>query len=481
MLFASFIYILAFLPCVVAVCILLRHLLGPKAAQIWVLAASVFFYTRAGYLNLIYLAVSILGNWLLARTIHRSEEPARKRALVTALVLNVAYLCVFKYLGFLASLVPFLLPHGFVMPQIPFPLGISFFTVTQIMYLVDCYEGLLDHGSLLDQATFVTFFPYVISGPLGRAKRMRHQFGNFGSVDGALASNLARGLFQFSMGLFKKAVFADSFARISTFGYNSATHLSLVEAWFFGIAYALQIYFDFSGYSDMAIGSARMLGIEIPANFDAPYKSKSITEFWQRWHISLTAFITNYLYTPILLGIKSRRPFNRDLLFASVFSTFLAMGIAGLWHGPALTFVIFGVLHGLFLGVNQYWRKKKMPKIPGLLSWAITFAAVVVTMVFFGASSVNQAAVHVASMFNPLHALTVANLGRMSVEGISFKIFGAPLLIGTIAAFVGPSSEELGREFRPTVWNCAYAAALVLVGFLFVNSSIPSPFIYFRF
>src|ERR1700679_469551 len=175
MLFASFPYILAFLPCAVIVCILLRQLAGPRAAQIWVLAASIFFYTRAGYFNLVYLALSILGNWLLARAINRAEEPAKKRMLVTALVLNTAYLCVFKYLGFLASLVPFLLPHGFAMPEIPFPLGISFFTVTQIMYLVDCYEGSLSHGSLLDHATFVSFFPYVISGPLGRAKRMRHQ------------------------------------------------------------------------------------------------------------------------------------------------------------------------------------------------------------------------------------------------------------------------------------------------------------------
>ncbi|MGA2250879.1 MBOAT family O-acyltransferase [Terracidiphilus sp.] len=481
MLFASFPYILAFLPCAVIVCILLRQLAGPRAAQIWVLAASIFFYTRAGYFNLVYLALSILGNWLLARAINRAEEPAKKRMLVTALVLNTAYLCVFKYLGFLASLVPFLLPHGFAMPEIPFPLGISFFTVTQIMYLVDCYEGSLSHGSLLDHATFVSFFPYVISGPLGRAKRMRHQFGNFGSVDGARAGNLARGLFQFSMGLFKKAVIADSFARISTFGYNSAKNLSCAEAWFFGIAYVFQIYFDFSGYSDMAIGSARMLGIDIPANFDAPYKAKSIIEFWQRWHISLTSFITTYLFTPILLTIKSRRPFKRDLLFASAFATFLAMGIAGLWHGAAWTFVVWGFLHGLYLGINQYWRRKKMPKIPGLLSWAITFAAMTIAEVFFGASSVKQGAMQVASMFNPHHALMHDNISRMGVEGVSFKIFGVPLLIGAIAAFVGPSSEQLAREFRPTIWNCAYGAALLLVGFLFVNSNIPSPFIYFRF
>jgi len=481
MLFASFSYILGFLPCVVAGCILLRRLFGPKAAQIWVLAASVFFYTRAGYFNLIYLAASILGNWFLARSIDRSRDPARKHLLVVALILNIVYLCILKYLSFLASLVPFFLPQGFVAPEIKFPLGISFFTVTQIMYLVDCYEGTLDHGLLLDHATFVTFFPYVISGPLGRAKRMRHQFGNFGSIDSQCADNLARGLFQFSLGLFKQALFADYFARIANFGYSSATNLSCIEAWFFGIAFALQIYFDFSGYSDMAIGSARLLGLEIPGNFDAPYKAKSIIEFWQRWHISLTSFITTYLYTPILRGIKSRRPFNRDLLFASAVSTFLAMGIVGLWHGAAWTFVIFGFLHGLYLGTNQYWRKRKMPRIPGVLSWAITFAVMVIADVFFGAPSVKLAVTQVAAMFNPHHAFALANIMRMSVEGVSFKIFGAPLLAGVVAALAGPSSEELARQFRPTARNCVFAVVTILVGALFVNSNIPRPFIYFRF
>jgi alginate O-acetyltransferase complex protein AlgI len=475
MLFASFSFILIYLPIVVVVCIAIQRIFGPKSAQAWILAASIFFYARSNPFNLVFLIASIVCNWLFCQWIERTEQPGKKRILVVALTANVIYLCVFKYLAFFASIFAFALPHGFIVPTLPFPLGISFFTVTQIMYLVDCYEGILTSGTLFDHATFVAFFPYVISGPLGRAKRMRHQFGHFGGQDGTRAANVSRGFFHFSMGLFKKAVFADSFARVATYGYKSATHLSALEAWVFSVAFALQLYFDFSGYSDMAIGSAMMLGIEIPRNFDAPYKSKSIIEFWQRWHISLTNFITSYLYTPVL------RAFKNNSLLNSALATLLAMGIAGLWHGAAWTFVIFGLLHGTYLGINQFWRKKKMPKIPVPLSWCLTFTGVLIALIFFGADSAGQGAARVVSLFNPHHAFSMANLIEMNIEGVSLRIFGLPILIGTITAFFGPSSESYARDFQSTALNCAFTVIVTLIAFVFINSSIPAPFIYFRF
>jgi alginate O-acetyltransferase complex protein AlgI len=475
MLFASFSFILIYLPIVIVVCIALQRLLGPKTAQAWILVASIYFYARSSPFNLVFLISSILFNWLFSQRIERTEQPNKKRLLVVALTANVIYLCVFKYLAFFASIFAFALPHGYSVPTLPFPLGISFFTITQIMYLVDCYEGILTSGTLFDHATFVAFFPYVISGPLGRAKRMRHQFGHFGGKDGARATNISRGFLHFSMGIFKKAVFADSFARVATYGYNSATHLSALEAWVFSVAYALQLYFDFSGYSDMAIGSAIMLGIEIPRNFDAPYKSKSIIEFWQRWHISLTNFITSYLFTPIL------RSFKKTSLWTSIAATFLAMSIAGLWHGPALTFVTFGCLHGAYLGINQYWRKKKMPRLPAFVSWLVTFVLVVISFVYFGAHTIGQGTERVVNLFDPRNAFSLRNLAEMSVEGISLRIFGLPLVIGASAAFLGPSSEQRAREFIPTAFNCAFAVVLTLVAFIFVNSNIPTPFVYFRF
>ena len=477
MLFASFRYILIFLPAAVLGVIAVRKLLGPRAAQVWVLAASVVFYTAGKPFNLVYLLASISVNWLVARSLERTEGAARKRLLVGGLVLNVAYLCLFKYLGFFASIISFALPPGYRVPELGFPLGISFFTITQIMYLVDCYEDTLAAGSLFDHATFVAFFPYLISGPLGRAKRMRHQFGNFGGDAGVRTELLARGVFLFALGLFKKAVFADAFAQVATFGSTSAHNLSAVEGWIFSVAYVMQVYFDFSGYSDMAIGSALMLGVEIPRNFDKPFSAKSIIEFWQRWHISLTNFITTYLYTPIL------KSFSRRTLFNSALATFFAMGIAGLWHGGAWTFIVWGFLHGALLAINQYWRKKNMPHVPAFLSWLLTFACWTITMVYFGAGSVSQANARCLAMFNPHHAFRVANVTSLELQvyGLGIRLSRWPLLVGVLCSIFGPSSEEMGRDFRPSALNCAYAVGLTAISLLLVNSTISTPFVYFRF
>jgi D-alanyl-lipoteichoic acid acyltransferase DltB (MBOAT superfamily) len=237
----------------------------------------------------------------------------------------------------------------------------------------------------------------------------------------------------------------------------------------------MELYFDFSGYSDMAIGSAMMLGIEIPRNFDRPYSATSIIDFWQRWHISLTGFITAYLYTPILKSFKKRT------LLASSIATFLAMGIAGLWHGAAWTFVIYGALHGIYLSVAQFWRKKKIAPIPPLLGWGMTFTAVNIADTFFAAHSVPAGVTSTLALFNPHHALSSANLRDLTINNFPAILAAGPLLAAALLAIFGPSSEQLAREFRPTRLNCAYAAALLLAGFLFTNSTMAVPFIYFRF
>ncbi len=475
MIFSSFTYLLMFLPFAVLGCIGLRRLAGPRAAQVFILGASVVFYGWKRPTDLLYLFASVVVNWLFARWMNTAPDRGRKNILVAGIAANVLYLSTFKYLEFFSSIFSFALPHGFRMPSLAFPLGISFFTITQIMYLVDCYEELTTAGSLFDHATFVAFFPYVLSGPLSRSRRIRHQYDNFGGLDGQRSHFIARGLYQFSMGLFKKAVFAEAFARVANFGFASHQPMSALEAWTFSIAYAMQLYFDFSGYSDMAIGTALMVGIEIPRNFDAPYKALSITEFWQRWHISLTNFITTYLFTPML------RSFRRRTLAASGAATLLAMAIAGLWHGPAWTFVIYGALHGVFLTVNQIWRKKGFAKLPASVSWMMTYACVIIAFVYFGAPSVSEATSRVASLFNPHHPVSIRLLRALSVEGVSYSVFGVPLLLGTAVAFVGPSSDQLSQNFAPTVTNCLFAAVLFLVAMLFVNSSVPAPFIYFRF
>lgn len=463
MIFASFAYLLAFLPVVVLATIAIRKYWGVRAAQAAVLVASLSFYAWTKPGNLLWLGISLGANWLLARWMERLANPAKKRALACGLAANVAFLAAFKYSGWL-----------------PFPLGISFFSITQMMYLVDCYEGILSAGTLFDHAVFVAFFPYVISGPIARAKRMRHQFDGFGGLDGERAANVSQGLYLFAMGLFKKAVFADSFTRVARYGYSSATHVSALEAWIFSVAYALELYFDFSGYSDMAIGSAKMLGIEIPRNFDAPFRATSIIEFWQRWHISLTGFITAYLYTPMMKGLRNRG-IVRNALAASACATFLAMCVAGLWHGAGWTFVIYGALHGAYLAINQVWRKAGPFAIPAAMGWAMTFTAVVISFAYFGAGGVAQGTARVLAMFTPHGALGHANLGQMNVEGVSLRIFGVPLALGVVAAFAGKSAESRARDFVPSLPTSLVTAGLMLVAMVFVNSNIPTPFVYFKF
>ena len=244
------------------------------------------------------------------------------------------------------------------------------------MYLVDTYQGLNGPSSLFDHATMVSLFPYIISGPLVSSRTIVPQL-HRSTLDDSRIQAICRGLYIFAIGLTKKVVFAEAFAAVADVGYSSPGSLSSIEAWVATFAYTFQIYFDFSGYSDMAVGTALMLGLEIPQNFNAPYRAKSISEFWTRWHISLSNFITNYLYTPIL---RSMHPVT---IWTSALSILLAMGIVGLWHGPTWGFVVYGLLQGVALSINQIWKRKKLAKIPDLLGWLLTITFVNFAFVFF--------------------------------------------------------------------------------------------------
>jgi alginate O-acetyltransferase complex protein AlgI len=389
-------------------------------------------------------------------------EGTRKRWLVLGLICNIALLCSFKYVAFVFG-------RFFTVPNWDFPLGISFFTLTQIMYLVDVYQGLNGPIGLFDHATVVSFFPYVSSGPIVRAKEVADQLPQ-PDVD---VDRARRGLYLFALGLAKKVVLADTFATVASTGFAAAGTLSTVEAWAFALAYSFQIYFDFSGYSDMAVGSAALLGFEIPQNFDAPYRSTSISEFWQRWHISLSRFITNYLYTPIL------RSFGKATLRTSAVATFLAMGIAGFWHGPAWTYIIFGLLHGAALAVNQVWKKKKL-KLPPGMGWLATFLFVVVAFVVFRSPTLSVAGKVLWAMVP--HGGNLLGVATLS-EAMPWTptVLVRPLGIGVVLAFFFKSSSQLAAAFEPTAKRALATAALVVVCFFFLNSSVAKQFVYFAF
>ena len=475
--FNSFAFLAIFLPVVAGSYAILRHIIGPRVAQAFLLVLSLSFYGYTKPVHVLLLLGSILFNWMIAASMGPSKTATlalliiRKRKLQLGIIGNVLFLCSFKYVNFFLAHIPSIHGVRLALPDWSFPVGISFFTLTQLMYLVDTYQGLNAPNSLFDHATFVSFFPYVTSGPLVRSRSIIPQFKNFTASKDRM--DLAcRGLMLFVFGLAKKVVFADSFARVADAGFGSAGNFSTLEAWIFSLAYTFQIYFDFSGYSDMAVGTAWMLGIDIPNNFNAPYISKSISEFWRRWHISLSNFITNYLFTPIL------RSMGKATLTTSVIAVLLAMAIAGLWHGPAWTFILFGVLHGLALAANQVWKKKKL-KMPDWLGWVLTFVFVNITFVFFRSPTVTLA-------LQMLHAMMphAGLLGTKELKGVlpmTPVLIMRPVIMGIVLAFFFKTSHAIAEE---SAWNyrtVATTAVLLGLSIFYMNSSPAKEFVYFAF
>ena len=477
MLFNSFSFLLLFLPIVATGYALARRYCGQRIAQAFLLVSSLFFYAYAKPIYVVLLLASILFNWAIAQgvapTRTESEQSASRRKIIlrAGLAANIALLCSFKYVNFFLHHLPFLNSLGISLPDWAFPLGISFFTLTQVMYIVDTYQGLNAPNSLFDHATLVSLFCYVESGPLVRSRAIVPQLKKF-TLSGNRLDLACRGVYLFALGLAKKVALADSFARIADVGFGSGQSFSTLEAWIFALSYAFQLYFDFSGYSDMAVGCAWMLGIDIPQNFNAPYISKSITEFWKRWHISLSNFITDYLYTPIL------RSMGKATITTSVIAVLIAMSIAGLWHGPAWTFVIFGSLHGCALAINQIWRRRKM-RLPAWLGWLLTFVFADVSFVFFRSPNV-PLALHMLNSMLP-HRDLFGTTALTDVIPMNAHLLLKPVAAGVLLAFFLKTSQQLAEKFRPTHVTALATAVLLLVSVLFMNSTVAKEFVYFAF
>lgn len=473
MLFNSFLF-LFLLPLASVLYWALRRHAPRNVSQAWLLSLSVAFYAYGAARQLPLLAGSVLFNWAVSQRLAPDSLPGklRKRLLVIALAANILFLSLFKYINFfLATIQPGFRAH-FALPNWVLPLGISFITLNQIMYLVDTYEGIVRPNSLLDHATFVSFFPYVIAGPLVRARLIVRQFHE---SSGPTSHDVAQGLALFLIGLCKKVVFADSLVHLADTAFNNPSTTGALETWISVLGYSLQLYFDFSGYSDMAVGVARMFGYTIPFNFNVPYASTSITEFWQRWHISLSGFITTYLYTPILRAFKGRATVRKAAL-----ASILAMSVSGLWHGAGWNYVLWGLCHGLALALNQYWRKTLKRKMSDSLGWATTFLFVILVEVFFRASNIDVA-LTVFHQLLPTHGLAAAlHLSELKfgLEGLSYVV---PSLLALPLALLGPSSQQLVErlEFRPR--TAIAFAGLGFVSLVFMNSIAAKTFVYFGF
>ncbi|MGK5011075.1 MBOAT family O-acyltransferase [Janthinobacterium sp. MDB2-8] len=516
MLFNSFAFLFGYLPIVLAGYFLLDRWASSAswrlAPAMWLALASLFFYAWWDVRYLPLLLVSICVNYGAGRLIGASAGATRKRVLVAALALNLGLLAYYKYANFFIDSLNAVaiaaagtdtasLPwHGLA---IILPIGISFFTFTQIAFLVDCYRGEVREYRFIHYVLFVSYFPHLIAGPVLHHRDMMPQFADPANAH-PRAANFAIGLSIFTIGLAKKVLIADNLSPLAMPVFAAGASPTLIEAWIGVLAYTFQLYFDFSGYSDMAIGLSRLFGVKLPLNFNSPYKAANIADFWRRWHMTLSRFLRDYVYIPLGGSRHGEAMRYRNLM--------LTMLLGGLWHGAGWTFVIWGGLHGLYLVLQQAWQRvfgaARAHWWPGVL----TFLAVMLAWIFFRAPDVATACDIAGALVGAngvslprglaSHAASLAQWGlHPAFDGIRWIELagpGLPVLLGAmLLAFRAPNTQEIfflyepaierifqpqGRwafRWRPTRrWSVSFAALFVACIF---GMNRVTEFLYFQF
>lgn len=496
MLFNSYAFIFVYFP-IVLLGFFVIGVRSTRAAAGFLGLASLFFYGYWSLEALPLLLASICWNyWFGLRLTPQAgrSDAARKRLLIVALVLNLGVLALFKYADFFLRSVNVGLAAAHIEP-LPLlhwilPIGISFYTFTQIAFLVDCWQGKVHERSFVHYVLFVTYFPHLIAGPVLHHAQMMPQFANPATYRVNL-DKVALGLAIFSFGLAKKLLIADKMGEYADMFFNGVaggTVPTTVSAWFGVLAYTLQIYFDFSGYSDMAVGLSLCFGIQLPLNFASPYKSTSIIEFWRRWHISLSNFLRDYLYIP--LGGSRKGPARRYL------NLFLTMLLGGLWHGAAWTFVVWGALHGLYLAVNHLWnqlvqRGRPPRRWTAPLRWAITFLCVMVAWVVFRADGMDTALLIYKGMLG-LNGMSMSAFSEFVIPYRKPEFFQTALLAMIICLALPPTialqrwvpavPRLAARPQLSAAMTMGTAVATVVVLALSISKlGTYSPFLYFQF
>ncbi len=485
MLFNSYHFIFVFFPVTFFIYFILNRKRLILPSKVWLIFASLFYY---GWWNPIYVLLiigSILFNYLAGRILLKKREfPTFCRSILfIAIGGNLALLGYFKYMDFFITNINAVSSLNLKLLRITLPLGISFFTFTQIAYLVDTGQGRAREYSLLNYALFVTFFPRLLVGPIVRYQEMMPQFDDLRNKI-LNHKHIAQGLTLFFLGLFKKVILADTLAVWANAGFDQMQNLALIEAWVTSLSYTLQLYYDFSGYTDMALGAALLFNIKLPMNFNSPYKSLTIQEFWRRWHMTLSRFVRDYIYIP-LGGSRVSEP--RILL--NILFTFFCVG---LWHGAGWTFVIWGLLHGCALVAFHLWQKTPF-KLPRFISWIITFNFVNAAWVFFRAQSFSDAMRVLKGMVGLTGVILPGKLAHLFAALKSYGIqFGDILstidgkgevayyfVVSLLLALLAKNSGEIAERLRPN-WRVAAAISIILV-YAILNLNKTNEFIYFNF
>ncbi len=520
MLFNSYPFLFLFLPVTLLIFFRLGHY-SRSLAGLWLFAASLFFYAWWNPAFVGLLLGSVMFNYAVGRALVREHARGHlvgKRAILTfGVVADLGLLAYFKYANFLVINTSALFNTGWHIDPIILPLGISFFTFTQIAFLVDAYRGEVKEANFIHYGLFVTYFPHLIAGPVLHHREMMPQFAQPATYR-IHWENFSVGLTILAIGLFKKVVLADGIAPFSGPVFHAAAtggSLNLFEAWGGALAYTFQLYFDFSGYSDMAIGLSRLFGVKLPLNFNSPYKAVNIIDFWRRWHITLSRFLRDYLYFP--LGGNRKGPFRRYL------NLLVTMLLGGLWHGAGWTFVLWGGLHGFYLVINHAWHGLRVrmgypigppTRLGRIAGMTITFLVVVVAWVFFRAPNLQAALGILSAMlglngvilpsgwYGLFHPQLIETLTKLGIH------FGRPLplfegvghvwrwiAVLWVVAWFAPNTQQIMAAFKPALEQIKEPAGYFswrpnrvfawLIGCLFVaalfNMNRVSEFLYFQF
>ncbi|SEI84106.1 D-alanyl-lipoteichoic acid acyltransferase DltB, MBOAT superfamily [Propionispira arboris] len=513
MLFNSYEFLFFFLPVAMGIFYFIVKLKSKRLAVPWLVFVSFIFYAWWNPVFLILLGASVcfnygVGYFLLQKNYHSYKNIKPIYLLIFGVFINLLALAYYKYFNFFILNMNTLFNLSIPSENIILPIGISFFTFTQIAFLVDAYRGCVEEYRFISYMLFVTFFPHLIAGPILHHKEMMSQF----ESDKLLKvnwENIIIGTVVFILGLFKKVIIADHLALYATPIFDAAAQGNvpqLFEAWIGALAYTLQLYFDFSGYSDMAIGLALLCNVRLPVNFFSPYKAKSVIDFWRRWHMTLSRYLKDYVYIP--LGG------NRYGEFRRLRNLLVTMLLGGIWHGAGWTFFVWGGLHGFYLIVNHTWRKFEIC-LPNIINWGLTFVSVVTAWVFFRADTLQTAILIIKGMFGFNGISLAENLayripllsgfgfdfsGFMTITNLSLTKVVPWILIALIIVLLLPNTMELTAAYKPALrisaknietkyvqywqWKPSYvwSIALGIIAVLSILSmSNVSAFLYFQF
>jgi alginate O-acetyltransferase complex protein AlgI len=488
MIFNSPQFIFFFVPFVFCGYFILNSVATVHISRAWLAACSLFFYSywNPRYLPLILLSIGI--NFLIGKFLIKSKP---KLLLIVGIVFNLSLLGYYKYFDFFITNVNHVFSSKIPLLHLILPLAISFFTFQQISYLVDCYKAKAENYNFINYALFITFFPHLVAGPIVHHRVMMPQFQSTSNLK-INHQNVAMGIYIFSIGLFKKVILADSFSPIVSDGLNYLNTMTFFDAWAVILSYAFQLYFDFSGYSDMAIGLALLFNIKLPINFDSPYKSTNFQQVVARWHITLTRFLYEYVYSPMnkFLSRRLYSTFKLSVGTRTAINLLLLFLLSGIWHGAGWNFILWGGLMGGGVVIYRSWSNFNI-KLPTVIAWAITFCYLNLVLVFFRESDLHQAVLWIKAMLGFNGFILPEQLAHFlsPLSGIGLRFESTPLqnkartlgliAVGFVLILGFKNSSEKMNNFKPTFRSILFIVAILAYSIL--NLTRASEFLYFKF